>query len=425
MSTSTAPHLRPSFSSPPARGLSEPSDPVPLSLFGFECSLDHVSLDTLEGVTRTVTREIIQRGYDRSAGTQEVALLSTCHRVELVVLAPGSQEREWWQEVLPGPRNFWRIREGREVVTHLFRVAAGLESLATGETEVSSQVQKAGRSVLSRHPRPILREAFQGAASVATDLATHGPARASIAAIGVARLRELMARPSPRVLVVGSGTVGREVVRCLAPFAKTTLLFHAHPPDPAFLTATGAEAAPLERLRAELATADAVVTAAKFGDRGLRAGDLPRDHPLLLLDLGMPRNVDPAVRGLPNVRLIDLEELHGSSKPAAATPLPPGRVEELARRFYDDLETLLWEPWVNAVLRAAETTRRTELAVARPFLGQLTPEQEAAIERLTRRLVSRLVLPPVERIRSLPRNPAGDRIRRDALELLRPRDSDP
>jgi glutamyl-tRNA reductase len=398
---------------------------MPLSLFGLEFSLDTSSIDALEAVARAVTPQRIGEWFARQPGTEEVARLSTCHRVEIVLLARRPDEPERWRDLLPGSPSSWRLREGRAVVHHLFRVAAGRESLARGEAEVRGQVRGAGRSVQSRHPRPVLRALFDGAANAAGSVAPSVDTSRSIASIAAARLLELVARPLPRVLVIGSGAVGRRVTERLASYARVTVVFHRTPPEAAFLAATGARAVGLDRLHEELGTTDALVTAAKFGDRGLRAADLPRDHPLVLVDLGMPRNIDPDVRDLPAVRLVDLEELH---RPAGRLPGEDDQdalVEGLAGRFSDHLEGLLLEPWIDAFRRAAEDVRRAELAIARPYLGPLGAEQAAAVERLTQRLVARLLLPPTQRIRSLPPGPEGDFKRRFAVELLRPRSADP
>lgn len=397
---------------------------TPFALFGLEFSLDTASLDALEAVTRAVTRAQVSDWFSRFEGTEEVALLSTCHRVELVLLASFPEELDRWRNVLPGSRSSWKLREGRDVVHHLFRVAAGRESLAVGEAEVRHQVRAAGSSIESRHPRPVLRELFVGASAAAGEVCPSVPASRSVAAIAARRLLDLVGRPSPRVLVVGSGTVGRQVTESLSSFARVTLVFHRRPPEEAFLRATGAHAVRLDQLREELASCDAVVTAAKFGDHGLYASDLPRDRPLILVDLGVPRNIDPGVRELPNARLVDLEELRALSEGSAFDDGCDARVEKLAGRFSDRLERLLVEPWIDAFRRAAEEVRRSELANARSFLGKLDPSQETAVDRLTQRLVARLLLPPTERIRSFPPGPEGDLPRRFALALLRPYTAD-
>jgi glutamyl-tRNA reductase len=405
-------------------GGTDPS-PAPLRLVGLELSLETASLDTLESVARSITRERIRSWFTRFVGTEEVALLTTCHRVELVLLLRSVRALDQWRDVLPGSRGNWRLREERSLVHHLFHVAAGRESLARGEGEVRHQVLAAGRKVESRHPRPVLRELFGRATAAAAEVCPSVPSSRSIAAVASTRLLSLVNVPLPRVLVIGSGTVGRQVTESLASRARVTLLFHKNPPESSFLRATGTQAQPFERLRHELVDADAAITAAKFGDHGLHAADLPRDRPLLLIDLGMPRNIDPDVRKLSNVRLVDLQNLHASATRTAPPDRLDARLGELADLCSERLELLLLEPWVAALRRAAEQVRRSEIDQARPFLGRLDPSQELAVERLTQRLVGRLLLPPTQRIRSLPPGPEGDLWRRWAVELFRPLPRDP
>ena len=371
-------------------------------------------------MTRAVTQARVSDWFSRFSGTEEVALLSTCHRVELTLLVRVPEELDKWQDVLPGSRSSWRVRQGRDAVHHLFRVAAGRESLAVGEAEVREQVRAAAGSVQSRYPRRVLCDLFVRAAEAVGEVPPSVPATPSIASIAARRLLELVDRPTPRVLVVGSGTVGRQVTEHLASRARLTIVFHQRPPDDGFLQTTGARAVPLHRLTEHLTATDAVVSAAKFGSHGLRASDLPRDRSLVLVDLGVPRNIDPRVRELPNARLVDLEDLHALRGRSTEPDDQDRRVEELANRCSDTLEASLLEPWIDAFRRAAENLRRSEVANARPFLGTLDPSQELAIERLTRRLVARLLLSPTERIRSLPPGPEGDRMRRFATELLDP-----
>ncbi|MGB6500353.1 MAG: hypothetical protein WBG19_02975 [Thermoplasmata archaeon] len=397
----------------------------PLFVAGLEFSLATSTLDALEAVVRSMSRERLRAWFGEIEGTEEAAVLSTCHRVELLLLLRSTDDAERWRSVLPGDPRAWRRLDGRSAVRHLFRVAGGLESLARGEAEARDQVRAAGDRIETRHPRPVLRELFAGAYDAAGEIAPAVPASRSIAAVAAAHLLGIVNRPRPRVVVLGSGTVGRQVAECLAPTARVTVLYHHHLPDDDFLRATGARAAPLEQLPQELVGADAVVTAAKFGGRSMRASELPRDRPLVLMDLGMPRNVDPEVRLLPNVRLVDLEELRAHSSPTIPPDGADVRAERLADRCYESVERRLLEPWIAGIRRAAEAVRRTELGAAREFLGTLDSDQERAIERLTRRLVDRLLVPPTDRIRALPPGPEGDLRRRLAAELLRPAPGDP
>lgn len=398
--------------------------PEPLSVAGLELSLSHASLEVLEAATRALSPEAFGQLFAGATETVEAVLLVTCHRVELVLLLRSSSDLDTWRSALPDGGRGWTVREGVEAVQHLFRVTAGLESLARGESEVRYQVASARARVLSRHRRPVLRTLLDEALGAAATLAPVPEAPPSVASIGVARLRELLPPGASRVLVVGSGTVGREVVASLGPDVEVTVAYHTRPPAWERLEAPGARAIPIDRIREELPFADAVVTAAKFGGRGLRAAEFPRDRPLVVLDLGQPRNVEPAVRSLPNVRLIDLEELH---REARSAPVEDGReraFDERARQVYGRLEPLLEEPWVAVVRRAAEQVRTEELARARRFLGPLSPGQEEAVERLTERLVSRLLAAPTQRLRALPSDPDGERLRRLAWELFAPRSND-
>lgn len=390
-----------------------------MQLYGFEMSLATAPLDSLEAVARSVTKDRLRQWFDAFPRTQEAALLSTCHRVEIALVVNSSADIDRWRDALPGPAELWRVREGRAVVQHVFRVAAGLESLAHGEAEARLQVRAAARRILSRHPRPLLREVFRQAsedAEPAPPSASRPPP--SIGAVAVHHLLAWAGKSRPRVVVVGSGSVGRQVTELLTGRAFVTMMFHGRPPPESFLALTGSRAAKLDRLAEALAGADVVVTAAKFGDRGLRVADLPGQS-LLLIDLGMPRNIDPTVRTLPNVRLIDLEELYDEADLAPPPPHAGARSLRRADRCADGIERLLLEPWIAKLRRRVEDVRRRELARARPFLGSLDDPQRAAVEQLTRRLVDQLFLPPTQRIRELPPGPEGDARRRWAHELFR------
>ncbi len=394
--------------------------PAPFLVVGIASSLGPTSLDDLELRARSLTRDQIRVWFSRFEGTEEATVLSTCHRVELVLLVRSESVVDRWLAVLPGMPETWQVREGWELVHHLFRVAAGRESLAVGEVEVRRQVRTAQRSVESRHPRPVLARLLSAAVEAAGRVSGSSRPPPSVAAVAAAKLLELVDRPLPRVLVVGAGAVGRQVAEYLSPSAQVTLVYHRAAPKDGFVRATGARPVPFDRLTEELGRSDAAVTAVKSGVPCLRASDLPRDRPLVLVDLGVPRNINPDVRELSNVRLIDLEELHSGPLPFPTEPVQDAQVEGHARQFFDEFGRRLAAPGVDAWLRSAEGIRQSELATARRFWGTLTPSQEVAIERLTQRLVTRLLVPPAHRLRSLPAGPEGDRERRLALELLRP-----
>ncbi len=396
----------------------------PLLLAGFEFSLRTSSLDALDSLARTVGPEWVADGFERIAETEEAALVATCSRRELLLVVRTPAALSAWRERLEATGPPWQERSGRDVTGHLFQVAAGRESMVVGEREVRAQVRAAGHATLSRHRRRLLRDLFDAATDAADRIAPTVPSSCSIAAVAATKVLELTGRPFPRVLVVGSGAVGRAVTELLAPSARVTIAYRTSPPAEEFLRTTGARAVRAAGLAAEVALSDAVVTATKSGERTLGPSDLPPGRSVLLVDVGMPRNIDPGVRAVPGVRLLDLEDLRSDLRRPS-----DGREEQLLAAAADEefarFASAAFEPWVAQLRRNAEFARRAELESARSHLGVLAPEQLAAVDRLTRRLTERLLQAPTQRLRGAPPGAEGDLLRRLALELWRPAASGP
>ena len=361
----------------------------------------------------------VEERFRRWSDTEEVTRLATCHRVELYLVVRNEKEPLRWRADLPGRPEMWKVRSERSVVHHLFHVASGRGSLAIGEREIRTQVRAAGHTTRSRDPRPVLRELFEAAAEAADETAPSVPADRSVAAVAVDRIFELSEGSNPEVLVLGAGVVGRQVTELLAPAARVTIAYRHRSPDAEFLLRTGARAVPFDAVRGELPHSDVVVAATKSGKGVVGPMDLSPTRPVLLVDLGVPRNVDPVVRSLPGVRLVDLSDLREAVRGLPGVPEDP-RLRGLADRFADRWEIRALEPWIDDLRRRAEELRRSEVDVARSFLGPLTPEQEVAVERMTRRIVARLLQGTTERLRALPPGKEADRLRRFALDLLRP-----
>jgi acyl-CoA synthetase (AMP-forming)/AMP-acid ligase II len=195
----------------------------------------------------------------------------------------------------------------------------------------------------------------------------------------------------------------------LAGRARVTVVYRSLPPPDGALPADGVRTAPFDRLPELLREADGVVTAAKSAGRLLGPGPLAdRLRPLPLVDLGVPRNVDPAVGTLPGIRLIDLEELFRTAPPVPDAGPGTERLLAEARAAAARLERVRPEAWVDALLRAAEAVRADEVARARPYLDGLSAAQQLAVDHVTRRIVARLLKRPIEDLRSLPPGTDGD-----------------
>ncbi len=388
-------------------------------LTALELSLTTTSLEALERTTRELDPKTAHGELAGLDGIAEGAVLRTCHRVELYLWSTKPVETARLLRSLGLDSDGWRLHQDRAAVLHLFRVASGLESMAVGEREVRDQVRAAVRGIASRHPRPVLRTLFLEAVATAEELAPDVPSSRSIAALAATRLLEESASPFPRVLVVGSGVVGRKLAEILAPVGRVTILYRTRAPEDGFLRQTGCRAAAWDRLAEEVAVADAVVTAAKSGGQFIDSATIAgRSRPLLLIDLGVPRNIAPEVKAAPAVRLLDLEELRPRS-PAEVPAEVEEAVAQRAEAAYVDLEARGFEAAIDAYRREAERIRRGLLDEVRGAFPHLTAEQEAALERLTRKLADRLLLGPTQGLRSLPSGPHAEELRRWALEVLR------
>jgi glutamyl-tRNA reductase len=399
-----------------------PRTPELLRLVAFERSLATGPLERLERSAEEWSDERAHAAFDLDPDLREVVALKTCHRLELyaVVATPAAVARV--EGLLPRPRTGWRRWDGPSAARHLFRVAGGLESLAVGEREVQAQVRRAGGRVVSRLPNGGLRPLFEGAASSAAEVADRPETRGSIAKVGAARMLEEVGPPFPRIVVAGSGVVGRQVTEALAPSARVTILHRSQPPDEEFLRSTGARAAPLTRLAEELALADGLVTALKSAGRLVGVPELVhRDpgRPLVVVDLGLPRNVDPAVSVGRPVRRIDLEQLRSSARPVSANGAAR-QLDVAAERAFSAFRRAAFEPFVAELWREAERLRRSEIARSERYLESLQPEERASVDKLTERLVRQILAGPTERLRELTAAEEEGTLRELALRLFAP-----
>jgi glutamyl-tRNA reductase len=276
-----------------------------------------------------------------AAGCAEILVLSTCSRTELhaVLDVPDSDDvagrTAWWAvaDRLVGlllgdctePVGRVSVAAGDDAVRHLFRVAAGLDSRIVGETEVQAQLRAAARSAGAQQGEPHrLRRVVAAALSAAGESSRDQPRllrHGLLAERAVARALGDAAGATPddaggceplEVLVVGAGTTGRQVMAALpAGRVRATMLSRTSSARRGY----GPSIHPLEELASRLATADVVFVATSAGRRILRA-EVVREvvagrpgRPLTIVDLSLPRNVDPAVVDVTGVRLLDLDDL--------------------------------------------------------------------------------------------------------------------
>jgi glutamyl-tRNA reductase len=345
----------------------------------------------------------------------EAVCLSTCNRTELYVAADDADfaERqavaalvELEPDVEPA---LYRLR-GEAAALHLFRVAAGLDSLVPGEGEILGQVRSAYEvgstgALLDR----LFRQALQVGKKVRTQTAI-GESPASVASAAAALAEHVFGDlASRRILLVGAGKIGDLAARNLrSRGAHIAVVANRSEARAAELAArVGAEAVGLDELEARLAEADVVVGSTSSPGFVLTREQVERARrrgPLLLIDLAVPRDLDPAIHELDECFLYDIDDLEAVvAETLDARRHEAQKAERIVAAAAEDFRT--WQAALDVVpaiasLRArAEEIRDAELQRAESRLGSLTESQRQAVEALASRIVDKLLHLPTVRMK--------------------------
>lgn len=351
---------------------------------------------------------------------EEALVVSTCNRTEVYVVSgapdPASLALRALRTFLPAAPGeedgVYLRRVGEDAATHLFRVAAGLESAILGETEVQAQVREAHRigreaGTVGAFLDRLARGALRGGKRVRTETAiSRGAVSHGHAALEVARrvFGDLRQRS---VLVVGAGEMATRAAEALAALEGGAFVVANRSPEPALALAArlpGGVAVGSDEVLARLATAHVAVFAS--GDAPLSreavAGALARRRdPLLVLDYGVPRNVHPEAAEVPGVFLYDLDDVErvvagGLAARREAVPAAERIVEEEVARFRAWHRALRASPAIRSLVAWAEEVRQAEMA---QLADDASDETRAAVDEVTRRLVERLLNRPAARVR--------------------------
>jgi glutamyl-tRNA reductase len=410
-----------------------------------------VPLDLLERMTIDDSR-LGKALHDVSSRehVSEAVVLSTCNRTEIYVVAEKfhgayADLRNFLSEMayLP-PEDFsdhLYVQHDDEAVAHLFSVAAGLESAVVGEAEVLGQVRQAWEraqeegtagsslNLLFRHALEVGKRA-----RTETGIARH-IASVSTAAVAMAaeRLGSLTGR---RILVLGAGEMGEGMVRALASGGVDDIRIANRTWDRAVELADGlvadglaGRAVRLADLNESLAEVDLLLTSTGASSIMLEHGDLSRvmaarsGRPLLIVDVAVPRDVDPSSADLDGVTLLDMDDLRAFADAGMAER----RLEVAAvqRMLDDELERFVAvssarevAPLVAGLHDRGETIRAAELQRFRSRLGELDDRQLDAVEALTRGIVAKLLHEPTIGLKDAAGTPRGERLAEALRDLF-------
>ncbi len=365
-------------------------------------------------------------------GVQECLLLSTCNRTELYVVGEDARPTiAGLERGLCELRNLEPTAEtlaamtrhaGFAAVTHLLRVAAGLESMVIGENEILGQVRSAyALAVGAGAAGPILNRLLHVAMETGKRVRSEtgiNRGSLSVARLAAQHLLESLADPGagnpPRVLLVGAGGVGRQTARILRKQAPEFRLWLANR-SPEAATRLAAELGqpcqpiPFAEFATRLAAADGLVTAVDSPKPLIPAAAVTRarksaGRPRVIVDLGVPRNLDPAVRKIdPTLDVFDMDDLDRLLRQNRARRLEwldaaEAIVAEQARKFMTWAHEREAAVVLERLRRRFEQIRRREL---RRIAPRVSAEELARIDAVTRRIVRQLLADPARRFRRL------------------------
>ncbi|MBF6590849.1 MAG: glutamyl-tRNA reductase [Ktedonobacterales bacterium] len=394
----------------------------------------------------------------------EVAILSTCNRTEIYLAAPAWAPARAWaiaflnetyqrgaasppsRTPLPGARAGTApdaavtriatddappsdlaaalyLREEVEATQHLFRVAAGLESMVIGEAQILGQVKDAlataeAVGAAGEELRALFTAAIKAGKRVRSETEI-GRADASVASLAVRVAREsLGALRGQSALVIGAGKTSQLCARLLQAEDVGRLVLATRSPHTAadLARAIGAEAVALKDLASVIGDMRLVISATAAPHHVLSAAVVARGlgtrhTPIVMIDLAVPPDIEAAVGLLPQVSLYTLDTLRALDGAAGTADRPEGhdaaaaqaeRILAEAVREYLRAQTLRkMVPGIAALRRHVDRSEQAELARALAQLDHLSPEEHAVIARLGQRLVDKMFHHLVSRIRSL------------------------
>jgi glutamyl-tRNA reductase len=391
-----------------------------------------------EGRAASLVGELV-----RAPEVHEAVAISTCNRTEIYLVAADPVDAESLAlsalarqagirptELLG---NLYSLR-GTEAVRHLFSVAAGLDSMIVGENEIQGQVRRAYELALVEGTTgPITNRLFRDALSAGKRARTDtgiSRSRVSVSSIAVELAENALGDLGSRnVLVIGAGENGEITARALADRGVSTIFVANRRYDRAIGLAArfGGQAVRFDELPELLVRADIVVSCTSSPHQIVGREELAlvlearAGRPLLLMDIAVPRDIDPAVRGLPGITLYDMDDLQHavarnmSGREAEAVKAAT-LVEQEVERFTQWLGSLEVVPTIAALRERGDDIVAQVLRENEQRWDSMSDDDRRRVELMARAVVSRLLHEPTLRLKET----EGDRayVYVDALREL-------
>jgi glutamyl-tRNA reductase len=367
----------------------------------------------------------------------EAVVLSTCNRTELYLVATDPVETESAVLGLLARRAGIRPTELLESIyshrncdaaRHLYRVTSGLDSMVIGEAEVQGQVKRAYEQALAaRTTGPLTNQLFRAALATGKRVRTEtaiGAGRHSLASVAVDLAEDALGDlKERRVLIIGAGETAELTAQALSERGVSTLFVANRRRDRADALASrfGGSVASFDALPSELQRADIVIASTASPHAILGAEELAQvvHGPLLLIDLAVPRDIEPACAELPGVTVANIDDLQATVHRhlrvrRAEARKAEGIVEEEIQTFAVWLGSLEVLPTVAALRRHGEDIVQALLAENEGRWESLSERDRERVEALARAVAKRLLHQPTLLVKQ-----SGPEHRHARMQLLR------
>ncbi|MBK94598.1 MAG: glutamyl-tRNA reductase [Planctomycetaceae bacterium] len=396
------------------------------------CSHHHTDVAFREKLAFQPNQVVEALAKMRTAFPQsEAVLISTCNRVEIYTAAENEKDCPSAQQLINFVANYHglavdeiatdlRSLDGEDAIRHLFTMAASLDSMVIGEAQILSQVKQAyDMANQGENTGPLTHSSFQAAMRVAKRVQTETNIhrkRVSIPSVAVADYAsQFFERFDDKViLVIGAGEIGEETLQYLIDknARDIRIINRNHQRAVDLASRTTGEAYPWEQLDNLLVDADLIVSATGATEPIVTAeafqavAEKRYQRPLFILDLAVPRDIDPALSDFLGVYLYsidDLQDVCDRNRKARKREWPKAEsiIDEEVVRFMTDLYRRVTGPWIGRLKQQANEIKAAELERLLNKLGDAAqdPKVRKEIEVSLGRVVNKLLHPPLESLR--------------------------
>jgi len=370
-------------------------------------------------------------------GVAEAVILSTCNRVEITVTTEDGTDPQTVidrfladeKQIAPETIAPYVFRhEGRDAIHHLFRVAASLDSMVVGEPQILGQLKAAYAAAKDNGAccgwlDGLMTRAFGVAKRVRSETGI-GQMAVSVSYAAVELARKIFGSLNHRtVMIVGAGKMSELAARHLRRSGASHVFVTNRTYERAVELAKVFQGTPVEysRFISMLPEVDIVITSSGAPHYILTRDDMQRviaarrNKPMFLIDIAVPRNIDPAVNKVDNIFLYDIDDLQevvnaNLRERMKEADHAENLVAEEVDRMMARLKVQEVTPTIVGLQEQLEQIRKGEIDRVRRKLGPMTPQQEEAIEALTRGIVNKIAHGPISELRNHAGHPEGAHI---------------